>query len=389
MKVGIIAGEVSGDILASTLMISLKRKIKDISFVGIGGPLMQQQSCRSLYPIEKLSHMGILEIVSRYRELKKIQTDMIHYFINNPPDVFIGVDVPDFTLDIERALKDRGIPTVHYVSPSVWAWRQYRIYKIERSVDLMLTLFPFEKKFYDNFDLQVEFVGHSLADEIPFEVDQYTARKQLGIDHIIHPYHHVIALLPGSRDAEINAMAPPFLETAILCQQQNPELIFLMPLVNDKHHQFVSKLLQKYHHPPNIFLLTGHSQQVMAASDGVLLASGTATLEALLLKKPMVVCYKMSAVSYWIIRHLAKVPCFSLPNLLSGEKLVDEIAQNDVNAQNLAPRVLSLLDPRKWQDILAVFDDIHHMLQKNASDTAAQTIMDFLSLCQKKKVAAS
>ncbi len=377
MKIGILAGEVSGDILGSSLIREIKQLCPDAEFTGIGGPMMMAEGCESLFPMEKLSVMGILEVISHYRELKQIQKQMIEYFIANPPDVFIGIDVPDFNLGLEGALKAAGITTVHYVSPSVWAWRQYRIKKIVQSVDLMLTLFPFEKKFYDDYDIDVVFVGHTLADEIDFEVDKHTARSQLGIADVIQPYHSLIALLPGSRDSEVTRLSQPFLDTAVLCQKENPEIIFITPLVSDKHCDYFRAQLQTYQKPPNVILVKQQSRLAMAAADAVLLASGTAALEALLLKKPMIACYKMSPVSYWVARKLAQVPYFSLPNLLAGEKLIEEIAQDDVNDVNLAPKVLSLLETDKWQETLNIFYDIHKMLRNNASRTAAKAILDY------------
>ncbi|MFK5894452.1 MAG: lipid-A-disaccharide synthase [Pseudomonadota bacterium] len=378
MKVGIIAGEVSGDMLAAPLISEIKNLVPDAEFSGIAGPLMIEAGCKTLYPMNKLSVMGIIEVLSHYRELRDIHKHIIEYFLNDPPDVFIAIDAPDFTLSIEKRLKEKGIPTVHYVSPSVWAWRQYRIHNICRSVGLMLTLFPFEKKFYDNYDISVKFVGHPLADEIALDVDKYTARTDLGIEQAIQNHQSLIAVLPGSRNIEIQRLSKPFLDTMLHCQKINPDLIFIVPLVSKEHRTYFEKQIQSYKNRPKVILVDGQSRLAMAAADAVLLASGTATLEALLLKKPMLVAYKASPISYWIAKKLVSVPYFSLPNLLSGEKLVDELIQDEVNAENMVPKILSLLKTHEWKEQLATFHDIHLMLRKGASKSAAKAVVDYI-----------
>ncbi|MFK5984154.1 MAG: lipid-A-disaccharide synthase [Pseudomonadota bacterium] len=385
MKVGIIAGEVSGDILASSLINEIKRLVPEATFVGIAGPLMIEAGCKTLYPMNKLSVMGLVEVVANFRELYVIQADIIKYFLKNPPDVFIAVDAPDFNLAIEKRLKEKNIRTVHYVSPSVWAWRQYRIHKICRSVGLMLTLFPFEKRFYDNYynyhncSMPVKFVGHTLADEIPLDVDKLSARLELGIDTVIQEHQALIAVLPGSRNSEIQRLSKPFLDTIVACQKINTDLVFIAPLVSQEHRKIFEKQIKSYQNPPKIILVDGNSRVAMAASDAVLLASGTATLEALLLKKPMLVAYKLAPITYWITRKLAAVPYFSLPNLLSGEKLVEELAQEQVNEQNMVSKVLALLDLHEWKERLDIFHNIHLMLRKEASKTAAQAVVDYVN----------
>ncbi len=381
MKVGIIAGEISGDILAASLIKEIKKSIPNASFVGIAGPLMMKEGCKTLYPMEKLSVMGLVEILSSYRELRSIQKNIIKYFLNNPPDVFIAVDAPDFNLTIEKVLKKSAIPTVHYVSPSVWAWRQYRINNICRSVGLMLTLFPFEKRFYEDYinshDIQVKFVGHTLADEIDLEVDKSSARSALKINSIIQDHNSLIAVLPGSRTSEIQRLTKPFLDTMVACQKINPNIIYIIPLVSKKHRDIVEKQIKSYEKPPQVILVDGNSRTAMAASDAVLLASGTATLEALLLKKPMLVAYMLAPITYWIGKKLVVVPYFSLPNLLAGEKLVEELVQDDVNENNMVDKVLSLLDVPLWTEKLDIFQDIHLMLRKDASKVAAKAIIDY------------
>jgi len=378
MKVGIIAGEISGDILAATLIKEMQNLVPDISFSGIAGPLMIEAGCKTLYPMNKLSVMGIMEVLSSYRELRSIQNNIIEYFLNDPPDVFIAVDAPDFNLTIEKRLKENNIPTVHYVSPSVWAWRQYRIHKICRSVGLMLTLFPFEKRFYDNYDMPVKFVGHTLADEIELTVDKSAARRELGLEETLQD-KSLIAVLPGSRNSEVQRLSKPFIDTMVNCQKVNPNIKFIVPLVSKEHHDIFKKLIQGYHEAPQIIFLDGQSRLAMAASDAVLLASGTATLEALLLKKPMIVAYKLAPLTYWIAKKLLSVPYFSVPNLLSGEKLVEELIQDDVNEYNMVPKVLSLLNEEEWKDRLDIFHDIHLMLRKNASKTAAKAVIEYVN----------
>lgn len=378
MRIGIIAGEVSGDIIAAGLIQELKKIYTNIEFIGIAGPLMEAQGCRAVYPMEKLSVMGFVEVIARYRELSKMQSALIQYFLMNPPDMFIGIDAPDFNLTVERQLRAAGIKTVHYVSPSVWAWRHYRIKKITQSVGLMLTLFPFEKRFYDNYQMPVKFVGHTLADSIELDTDTYQARIQLQLQDKLKEHQKLIAMLPGSRSSEVSRLSKPFIETALRCQAIDPDIIFIVPFVNQKTREIFEKQLQSYQCPPNIILLDNQSQTAMAASDAVLLASGTATLEALLLKKPMLVTYKMSPISYWMVKKLSSVPFFSLPNLLAGEPLVEELTQDAVNAENLTPKVLALLDLEQWKDKLAIFHDIHLMLRQNANVAAAQAIAEYL-----------
>lgn len=388
MKIGIIAGEVSGDILASSLIKELKKLDPETRFIGIGGPLMIESGCKTLYPMEKLSVMGLVEVLSSYRELHKVQKSMTKYFINNPPDVFIGVDAPDFNLSIEKTLKQHNIPTVHYVSPSVWAWRQYRIHNICRSVGLMLTLFPFEKRFYENYieesGIHVKFVGHTLADEIDLDVDKNQARVELGINHDIQDHQSLIAVLPGSRTSEIQRLSKPFLDTMMACNKINPNIIYIVPLVSKKHHQLFKKQIRSYKNPPQIILVDGQSRLAMAASDAVLLASGTATLEALLLKKPMLVTYKLAPLTYWIMKKLIAVPYFSLPNLLAGEKVVEELVQEQVSEKYMVEKLLSLLHHREWTERLGIFHHIHLMLRKNASQAAAKAVVKYVTTAKPK-----
>ena len=381
MRIGIIAGEASGDILAAGLIHAIHEQYPDAQFEGVAGPLMIEAGCRAIYPAEKLSVMGLVEVLAHYRELSAIRKELIHYFIQNPPDVFIGIDAPDFNLTVEAALKEAGIGTIHYVSPSVWAWRQYRLGKISRAVDLILTLFPFEARFYENHNISVKYVGHTLADEIELNIDIAEARTKLDLN--IQGGNPVIAVLPGSRMSEVTRLARPFIETLLQCLKQQPELLFTIPFVNQKTRQFFEQELnqQTLENPDvrtHFILFDGRSREVMAAANAVLLASGTAALEAMLLKKPMLVAYKLAPVTYWIARRLLKVPYYSLPNLLAGEYLVEEVTQNDVQVAVLAPKVLELLNDESWNDKLEIFDDIHKLLRQNANKAAAQAVIDYL-----------
>ncbi|MCU7937728.1 MAG: lipid-A-disaccharide synthase [gamma proteobacterium symbiont of Bathyaustriella thionipta] len=382
MRIGIIAGEASGDILAAGLISAILKQYPDAQFEGIAGPLMVEAGCKAIYPAEKLSVMGLVEVLAHYRELSSIRKELIRHFINNPPDVFIGIDAPDFNLVVESTLKQAGIGTIHYVSPSVWAWRQYRLGKISRAVDLMLTLFPFEARFYENHNISVKYIGHTLADEIDMHIDIHQARQKIQLE--VGPEQSVVAVLPGSRMSEVTRLAKPFIETLLHCLHLRPNLIFTIPFVNEKTRQFfMQELNQLTVNNPDVrsqFMpFDGCSRDVMAASDAVLLASGTAALEALLLKKPMLVAYKLSPVTYWVAKRLLKVPYYSLPNLLAGDSLVEEITQNEVRSDVLAPKLLSLLSNELWQSKLEIFDDIHKLLRQNADQTAAQAVIDYLN----------
>ncbi len=385
MRIGIIAGEASGDILAAGLIQAILKKYPDAYFEGIAGPLMIAAGCRAIYPAEKLSVMGLVEVLAHYRELSSIRKELIRYFLNNPPDVFIGIDAPDFNLVVEAQLKQAGIGTIHYVSPSVWAWRQYRLTKISRAVDLMLTLFPFEARFYENHNISVKYVGHTLADEIAFDIDIDQARDKIKLES--KPGQSVFAVLPGSRMSEVTRLARPFIETMLKCLCEQADLLFVIPFVNDKTRCFFANELDQTikaqasdmaNIAQHFILFDGASRDVMAAADAVLLASGTAALEALLLKKPMLVAYKLAPLTYWIAKRLLKVPYYSLPNLLAGDFLVEEITQNEVCADVLAPRLLNLLSVDLWRNKLEVFNDIHQLLRQNADQSAAQAVIDYL-----------
>jgi len=370
IHIGIVVGEASGDILGAALISELRKIYPDAEFSGIGGPRMLALGFHSYFPQDRLAVMGLIEPLKRLPELLRIRKFLREHFIANPPAVFIGIDSPDFTISLEGSLKEKGIKTVHYVSPSVWAWRQKRVFKIAKSVDLMLTLLPFEAAFYEKHNVPVEFVGHHLADEIPMCVDKYQARRELGI-----PEHaRVVALLPGSRASEVEHMGSLFMHTAVFCLEQDPELLFYIPAANSDRYRQLHHQLNDYVDFP-IQLFNGNSHKVMAAADVLLLASGTVALEALLLKKPMVVAYKMAALTFKILSWLVKTPYVSLPNLLANKLLVPELLQNNATPEKLSAAIINYFEnPEETQTLCNTFADMHGILKRNASERAAVAI---------------
>ncbi|HNL92168.1 MAG TPA: lipid-A-disaccharide synthase [Pseudomonadales bacterium] len=375
-KVGIVAGEASGDILGAGLIRALREHYPDLQVEGIGGALMEAEGCRSFFAQDRLAVMGLIEPLKRLPELLRIRRYLREYFLANPPDVFVGIDSPDFNLSLEESLRKAGIKTVHYVSPSVWAWRQGRIKKIARAVDLVLTLFPFEEKFYQDHassypNLRAVCVGHPLADSIPMQSDSAAARTALAIP-LTSP---VVALLPGSRAGEVERMGRLFFDVARWCIAQKKALLFVVPAANRARKMQLQTMLANY---PELAvqLVDGKSQLCMAASDVVLMASGTTTLEAMLLKKPMVVAYKMAKLSYAIISRLLKVPYVSLPNLLANKKLVPEFLQETATVENLGQALLNVFNnPAQVQEMQQQFITIHKDIQRDASRCAARAIV--------------
>lgn len=375
ITIGIIAGEASGDILGAGLIRSLRIRYPSARFVGIGGDDMIAQGFHSLVPMERLSVMGLVEVLGRIRELFSIRARLLDYFFATPPDVVIGIDSPDFTLTIERRCREAGIPTVHYVSPSVWAWRQKRIFKIAKSVDLMLTLFPFEARFYEEHQVPVSFVGHPLADRIPMIPETGKARQELGLDD----HAPLIAVLPGSRAGEVERLGTLFLEAARWIQDKRPDVQLVIPCVNRDREKQVRDLVEALDVKLPVTIVRGKSREVMAASDVVLLASGTATLEAMLLKKPMVVGYRLSGVSYALLSRLVKVPHVALPNLLAQQALVPELLQDDATAEALGSAVLERLEnQQERQRLVDAFTELHQTLKQDADEKAAQAISDLV-----------
>ncbi|HEX8544138.1 MAG TPA: lipid-A-disaccharide synthase [Pseudomonas sp.] len=369
LRIALVAGEASGDILGSGLMRAIKARHPDAQFIGVGGPLMEAEDMVSYFPMERLSVMGLVEVLGRLRELLAKRKVLIQTLIDEKPDVFIGIDAPDFTLNIELQLRRAGIKTVHYVSPSVWAWRQKRVLKIREGCDLMLTLLPFEARFYEEKGVPVKFVGHPLADTIPLEADRAAARAELGLGD-----GPVVALMPGSRGGEVGRLGTLFLDAAQLLLAQRPGLRFVLPCASPQRRAQIEQLLQGRELP--LTLLDGGSHLALAACDAVLIASGTATLEALLYKRPMVVAYRMAPITFWILKRLVKSPYVSLPNLLAQRLLVPELLQDAATAETLAQTLLPLLEG--GQEQTSGFDEIHRTLRRDASNQAAEAVLSLI-----------
>ncbi len=373
LRIALVAGETSGDMLGAGLMRALLELYPNIEFEGIGGPRMAAEDCKTLYPMERLAVTGLTEVLGRLRELLGMRRQLAGYFIRRPPDVFIGIDAPDFNLGLEQRLREAGIPVVHYVSPSVWAWRQYRVRKIARSVDLMLTLFPFETEIYRRHGIPVACVGHPMADEIDLQPDPRPARERLGL-----PDTPVIALLPGSRENEVRRLGPLMLQVAQWCLQQRPQLGFVAPMAGAGVRALFERQIAEQGNALPLTLYDGNARELMRAADAVLLASGTATLEAMLLKKPMVVCYRLSPLSFWLMRQLVKVEHVSLPNLLAGRALVPELLQRDATPENLGRALLQALDGVGQAERLEHYRAIHRDLRKDASRRAAERVLGLI-----------
>ncbi|VVM55442.1 Lipid-A-disaccharide synthase [Pseudomonas fluorescens] len=373
LRIALVAGEASGDILGAGLMRALKAQHPAVEFIGVGGPLMQAEGLNSYFPMERLSVMGLVEVLGRLRELLKRRKKLIADLIAEKPDVFIGIDAPDFNLNIELKLRQAGIKTVHYVSPSVWAWRQKRVLKIREGCDLMLTLFPFEAKFYEEKGVPVRFVGHSLADAIPLEADRAAARAELGL-----PDGPLVALMPGSRGGEVGRLGALFLDTAQRLRAMRPGVRFVMPCASPQRRVQLEELLAGRDLP--LTLLDGNSHLALAACDAVLIASGTATLEALLYKRPMVVAYRLAPLTFWILKRMVKSPYVSLPNLLAQRLLVPELLQDDATVEALAQTLSPLIEGGEEQT--RGFDEIHRTLRLDASNQAADAVLNLIGKTQ-------
>ena len=367
MRVALVAGEASGDILGAGLMQALKAQHPAIEFIGVGGPLMQAQGLNSYFPMERLSVMGLVEVLGRLPELLSRRKRLINTLIAAKPDVCIGIDAPDFNLTLELKLRQAGIKTVHYVSPSVWAWRQKRVLKIRKACDLMLTLFPFEAQFYQDHQVPVRFVGHPLADTIPQQADRAAAREALNLASD----QPVVALMPGSRGGEVSRLGSLFLDAAVRLRTLRPGIQFVLPCSSPERRAQIEQMLVGRDLP--LTLLNGRSHEALAACDAVLIASGTATLEALLYKRPMVVAYKVAPMTYRILKRLVSSAYISLPNLLAERLLVPELIQDAATPEALAQLLAPLLDGGEVQT--EGFDVIHRALRRDASFQAAQAVL--------------
>ncbi len=375
MRIAIVVGETSGDMLGIGLMKALKKQYPDATFEGIGGPLMEAEGFTSFVPMERLAVMGLVEILGRLFELLKVRKKLVQHWQKNPPDVFIGIDAPEFNTQLEYKLKQSGIKTVHYVSPSVWAWRSKRIHKIKKSVDLMLTLFPFEAKFYQQHDVPVAFVGHNLADSISFENNAEEARQTFHVEK----NEKVVCLMPGSRGSEVEKLCPVFIQAAELIYSQNPNVRFILPAANHTRKKQIEQCFDEMKPAVKIDIVDGHSKTCMQAADVILLASGTATLEGMLLKKPMVVSYIVSPITAMIMRRLMKQDFISLPNLLAGREVVPEIIQEQATADNLAKAVNERLEDEDLiHQLQETFLFIHKQLKRGANEQAALAVVNLL-----------
>ena len=376
LRIAMVAGEPSGDVLAAGMVGELKRLYPDAIIEGIGGPNMQAQGFHSLFDMETLSVMGLVEVLSHLPAILKVKKALLAHFSNNPPYIFVGIDAPDFNLRVEKELKAKGIKTIHYVSPTIWAWREKRVHKIAKAAGRVLGLFPFEQQVYDKYDVPYTFVGHTMADSIALTPDQQASRKMLNlpIDKA------VLAVLPGSRRGEVDTLLPIFIKTMEKIAAQRPDIEFVIPAANMHRLEQINSMLKEAKNVTErlpIHVTEGTSRDAMIASDVILLASGTATLEAMLCKRPMVVAYKLSPITYKIMQRLYKAPFFALPNLLANEALVPELLQDDVNPDTLSQQALTYFDSDNT-DLISRFTDLHHTLKCNADKTAAQAVVEEL-----------
>lgn len=369
-----VVGEHSGDTLGAGLITSLRQTHPNAKFVGIGGPKMKALGFESLFDMDELSVMGLVEVLGRIRRLLHVRKSLTDFFTANKPDVFIGIDAPDFNIGLELKLKAHGIKTVHYVSPSVWAWREKRIFKIAKATNMVLALLPFEKAFYDKHNVPCTFVGHPLADDIPMQSDKTLARNKLGLPQ----NKKILALMPGSRGGELSRLLEDFFESAKQLQAQDSELLFVAPMISEQRTAQFNALKAELAPDLIVEVVLNQTQDVMAASDCLLTASGTVTLEAALIKRPMVICYKFSPITYLLGRWLVKLKWFSLPNLLANRTLVPELLQKEVCPDNIIP----LIKERLYQDQSQLndsYNEIHQQLKCDASKQAAKAVLDVLS----------
>ncbi len=377
LKFGIVAGELSGDQLGADLIHAIKRQHPNSVFTGIGGPAMIKAGCQSLFPMERLSVMGIFAVLGRIRELLQIRNALKTHFSSDPPDVFIGVDSPDFNLPLAGFLKKNGIKTAHYVSPTVWAWRQNRIHKIRRDVDLMLTLLPFEADFYRRFNVPVKFVGHPFASVIDPDIDYQRAKRHWGFA----PKERIIAVLPGSRGGELKYMGPLFLQVMQKIHRLEPDCRFVVPLANQHRRVQFESMLNSLEVTLPVSLIDGHAREIMAGADFVLATSGTITLEAMLLKRPMVVAYRWGKLTHLLLSRFVHTEYIALPNLLAKEEIVPEFLQYGATVENITNAVMELMtDNARCEQMGKRFDQLHRLLNLNASQVAAEEILSLINI---------
>jgi lipid-A-disaccharide synthase len=377
LRIAIVAGEASGDNLAAGLITAIRERVPDAQFEGVAGPRMKEAGCAELFPMKELAVMGLVEVIRHLPRLLSIRRQLLRHFLANPPDVFVGVDAPDFNIGLEHSLRQAGIHTLHYVSPSVWAWRKKRVRKIARSVDCMLTLFPFEERFYAEQNVPARCVGHPMADLIADDVDRAQARRHIELEH----NGPVVALLPGSRVGEIRRMAGDFLEAAAWCYQRRDDIHFVVPLASYECRLAFDEVLSTIDTKLPLSLLNGKGLEAMASANAVMLASGTASLECMLLKRPMVVAYRLSPATYRIARLMVKTKYFSLPNLLADRPLVKELIQDEVTPAAIGREILAMLeDPQRTENLAEIFGAIHRGLRRDANRAAAGAVLELARL---------
>lgn len=374
--IGIVAGEASGDLLGSHLIRALKKRRPDIEFIGIAGPKMMAEGATTLFPMERLSVRGYVEVIKHLPGLLKLRKELTQHFLNNPPDLFIGIDAPDFNFTLERNLKNKGIQTIHYVSPSIWAWRKGRIKKIKAAVSHILALFPFETAIYEEANIPVTYVGHPLADILPIDTNMAEARASLKLTNA----SHVIAMLPGSRQSEVKQLARLYVRTARLILNKQPAAKFLIPLVTKETRAiFQQAIYDDNAQDLPLQILFGHAHLAMEAADAVIVASGTATLEAALIKRPMVITYRMPALSWQLLKRMNYLPYVGLPNILAGRFVVPELLQHDATPEKLSEATLRLIEDKTLMaEIRDEFTRMHHTLRQNTDEKAADAILAYL-----------
>lgn len=383
MKIGLVAGEASGDNLGGALVRALGERIADGRCFGVAGPRMVEAGCEAWHSADELAVMGLAEVLRHLPRLLRLRRDLVARMAAARPDVFVGIDSPEFNLRVASRLKAQGIPTVQYVSPQVWAWRQGRVRTIGQAVDLVLCVLPFEQAFYDRHDVRATFVGHPLADRIPFDSPPGPARAALGLD-VSTP---TVAVLPGSRGAEVGKLGEPFAATIAWLQARRPNLQFVAPMANAAARAAFVDALASQAPGVAVHLVDGGAPQAIAAADAVLVASGTATLETALVKRPMVVAYKVAPLTSWLLRDLGlmKAEHFAQPNLLAGRRIVPEYFQEDVRPGVLGPALLEQLERPDRDELMRTFGEIHLALRRDASARAAEAILE---LCGRRTLPA-
>lgn len=377
MIIALVAGEASGDQLGAALIQAIRIKNPDIHFAGIGGPLMKAAGMDCWWDSDQLSVMGLFEVINHIARLFALRRQLLTRLVDLKPDVFIGIDAPDFNLGVEKKLKARAIPVIHYVSPTVWAWRSGRVKTIAKATDRVMCLFPFEPAYFQRQTVAADYTGHPMADEIPLQVDAEPARSALGIK----PTGQCIALLPGSRLAEIEKLSTPMLEAAVILTERYPGINFLMPAATELVRNHFESELRRFP-GVNCQVFSTRSKEVMAAADVVICASGTATLEVMLVNRPMVVCYRLSGMTYKLAKwfKLVKTRFFSLPNILASKKLVPELLQHEVTGQAIADEVTRWLNqPESCANLKQRFDQLHRQLRIDAASTAADVVLQHIA----------